>query len=155
MVGTVVIGTKEYFGIEYMPVQFQDTQNLRVRLWLNGLPLGTLEEEAYLPTFKSNLSKFVNCPSNTDWSLASMEELKKLLNDGDIDGKNLVTLGETFDDFCIVRFCLEDRIVIVWDLVDSPFFSYPELPVGPFKAEVSCKQISSTVSEFFSRFSNH
>lgn len=155
MVSPIVIGTKEHFGIEYIPVQFQNTKNLRVRLWLNRLPLGTLEEDTYLPTFKSSLSKFANCAFGADCSLASDEELKKLLKNGDIEGKNLVILGETFDDFCIARFCLEDRIVIIWDLVDSPFFSYPKLPAGPYKAEVSFNLAKSIVSEFLSKFSNH
>ncbi len=138
---TEIIGAQPLFAIEYAgPIE--DKSQLRaVRLWINGLPFGTLDDETYLPSFRHQLERFVH----PEIHLAGAE----ITEDDGEDARSWVSFGDTFDDFLIRRFGSGDRLLISVKLVEAPFFSHPLLGKGmTYKATVPLQFAQKVVAEF-------
>ena len=52
----------------------------------------------------------------------------RLLSEG--SGSHLVSLGDTFDDFCILAYMQGNNLCLVWRLESDPFFTYLDYTKG-------------------------
>lgn len=134
-----LVGESSSFAIEF---DWSKVSNLMaVRVWIQNFPIGTLDDETYVPTFCHQLDRLVHPPTR-------LKETDVLI-DSDVP---LVSLGDTFDDF-IVRSCLiGDDLFITMRQVESPFFqnsAWEGQGKIQFRIRASIAQI--VVEEFFSR----
>ncbi len=136
-----IVGAQSLFAIEHVGPIHANSRLLPVRLWINGLPFGTLDDETYLPSFRHQLARFVH----PEILLAGDE----ISEDDMEDERSWVSLGDTFDDFVMRRFRTGDRLLISVELVQDPFFSHPLLRKGmTYQATVSLPFAQQVVSEF-------
>jgi hypothetical protein len=122
-----------------------------VRLCIGGYVLGTLDDATYLPTFKAGLIRMVQAPFAGARELACLSSghWQPGMFGDDVDGRYLVSLGETFDDFLILACRVESRLVILWALLEDPAFEYPGMVAGvPHRCEVSLNDAETAVQDF-------
>ncbi len=142
MVSTpVIIGDKASFGLEYSKPSKSSVAAptfLAVRLWISGVPIGTLDEETYLPSFRHQLRRVTH-------SEVVFAESKSIVE----SDESLISLGDTFDDFEMRRFIVGDNVLITAKLVTHPFHSHPQLQKGmTYKGRTPLKQVEAAISEF-------
>ena len=113
-----IIGDKEVFGIEYSPVSKGESMGV-VCLWIGGVPVGTLDDATYLPSFQFALEGLVNPEVVLSGESAIVE--------GD---DSQICLEDTFDDFLIHRFRVRDNLVVKFKLLPKPYFRHPKLELG-------------------------
>lgn len=122
-----------------------------VQLRLGDHVLGTLDDASYLPAFKAALIRMVQAPP------AGARELACLSSDrwqigmfgDDVDGRYLVSLGETFDDFLILACRVDSCLVILWALLEHAAFEYPGMVPGvPHKSEVLLIDAEAAIQVF-------
>lgn len=66
-----------------------------------------------------------------------------------MDGRYLVSLGDTFDDFLILAYRVESCLIILWQLLERPVFKYPNLVAGgPHRCEVLLSQAEAAIQTF-------
>ncbi len=126
-----------------------------VRLCIGEHLLGTLDDATYLPTFKAGLIRMVQAPCAGERELAclSSDRWQTSMFSDDIDGRYLVSLGETFDDFLILAFRIDSRLVILWALLDSAAFEYQGMVHGvPHRCEVLLNDAEAAVQAFLQAF---
>ncbi len=138
---TEIIGAQPLFAIEYVGPINDKSQLRPVRLWINGLPFGTLDSDTYLPSFRHQLERFVH----PEIHLAGDE----ITEDDREDVRSWIAFGDTFDDFLIRRFGSGDQLLISVQLVEDPFFPHPLLGKGTtYTAAVPLQFARKVVAEF-------
>lgn len=65
------------------------------------------------------------------------------------NGKYLLSLGETFDDFSMMVFVREDVMHFVWKLNPPLFFEYPGYAMNVCEAALGFSFFCKVVNEFF------
>lgn len=140
-----LIGSKSEFAIEYSIRKHTPYLMGNIIIWLDNHFLGYYDEEVMLLPIQNSLTLFVNrldALENENYDVLSVSDLYQVIYFSDIDnGKYLLSLGESFDDFSIFGYKKRDNILIVWKLHDDPFFEYPN-----YSEEIHCKEIS--IAEF-------
>lgn len=126
-----------------------------VRLCIGGYVLGTLDDATYLPTFKAGLIRLIQAPPAGERELACLSSGRwqtGMFGDH-VDGRYLVSLGETFDDFLILACRVDSRLVILWALLDDPVFDYPGMVAGvPHRCEVALNDAETAGQDFLKLF---
>jgi hypothetical protein len=105
----------------------------QVRLWIGGVPIGTLDEETYLPSLVHQLNHVLDYPQLYDKELHRLhgEGLDYILSEDCVDnGRFLVSSGESFDDFVVARYQAEKGVVFLIQAVENPFFTYNAFTPG-------------------------
>jgi hypothetical protein len=127
----MIFGKESDFAIE---LGDSSSNNLApVRIWIGGMPIGTLEEETYLPSLVHQLTRIFDCPplGDNEWHRLQGEGLDYILSeDCGANGRFLVSLGESFDDFVVARYQAEKGIVFLIQAAESPFFTYNKFTPG-------------------------
>ena len=118
------IGVKGDFAIEH-DSELYSQDLLRLRIWVGGVMLGTLDETTYLPSFLPDLEGLA-VPADC----ANAGENEE--SDSDEIYEKMYSFGESFDDFFIWRKLEGNSVKIKFRLVDRPFHKYPDLAVGEF-----------------------
>ena len=135
---TDMLGDPQKFSVEWCNTKEAQTSMLALRIWISGLPLGTLEEETYLPSFLHNLNLLVDVQSKNG-----------VKSNSSINRNQLISLGETFDDFIVHRYFSQGNVVIEFGLIKKPFFYHPLLVSGKrYKAEIPIDTVTAVISEF-------
>jgi len=122
-----------------------------VRLCVGGYTLGTFEDATYLPSFKAGLMHLLQAPPAGAKELAclSSDRWQTAVLENDIDGRYIVSLGETFDDFLILACRVDSRLVMIWSLFEQPAFNYPGLVAGvPHRCEVLFSDAEAAIHTF-------
>ena len=122
-----------------------------VRLCIGAHVLGTLEDATYLPTFKGGFLRMLQAPPAGERELAclSSNHWQTSMFGNDVDGRYLVSLGETFDDFLIMACRVDSHLVIIWALLENPVFEYPGLIAGvPLRCEVLLSDAEAAFQAF-------
>ena len=63
-------------------------------------------------------------------------------------GKHIVSLGDTFDDFCIRAYVQRDSFYFFWRLESSPFFTYSDYGNDVKSGVVSVWELKNVLSNF-------
>lgn len=147
-------GEKQEFAIEVLgekPLTY-----LPVRIWLSGVPIGTLDDETYIPTFANRILRVTEPPRELFADVASAESRGMayvLSNECEDNGRYFVGLGDTFDDFTLLRYPINEDIVFLWKLTESSCFSYIDVVPGKeCKCVVPQKVARNVVSSFLRVF---
>jgi hypothetical protein len=100
-----------------------------LRLRIGGFWVGTLDDKTYLPTLKAGLFRMLNSPklNEKEKEFFLSDQWESILRNDEIEGRFIVSLGDTFDDFLILSMKIDANLVIIWRLLDDTNFSYPEL----------------------------
>jgi len=117
----MIVGDRKKFAIEWIKAASLSP----IRIWVNDRYIGTLEDEQFLGAVAEQLKNLLNrldilsleCFPDDD----SMFDF--LLSEG--SGKHILSLGDSFDDFCILVYVKEDEIYFVWRLEPEAYFNYP------------------------------
>ena len=124
----MIIGSKKSFAIEW-------SENARVspvRLWVENKFIGTLEDSQSLAIMSHQLEGLVKRVEKLSFTREKGESNQKifdrLLSEG--SGSHLVSLGDTFDDFCILAYMQGNNLCLVWRLESDPFFTYLDYTKG-------------------------
>lgn len=125
----MILGRKEYFAIE-INSEFESQSNLLrpIKIWIDGISLGTFEDTTYIPTFIARLTRCLELEIALPESMNDTTEINlfnhfNLSNDS---GKYLLGLDSSFDDYQIYFFHKDKKIYFLWKLCDYPFFQYNE-----------------------------
>lgn len=148
---TNLIGNKTQFGIEYEVTSTEDGRLGRIRLWLDGKYLGSIDDIGILSVTVNQLGRLLEKPdSGEEFLEKSSDEILELSKAGSIEngGRLLISLGESFDDFYVLAFRNRENIRFFWKLNESSFFSYHNYPPHVMCADVPVEQIRRVVSDF-------
>ncbi|WP_092949063.1 hypothetical protein [Roseateles sp. YR242] len=101
------VGNEQHFSIDYAGCLRENL--VPVRVWFKGLPIGTLEEPTYMPSFIANLRLLIHPPAESR-----------------IGAARLVAFGDTFDDFLVEIIRETDHVLnLRVELLDAPFRAHP------------------------------
>ncbi|MCS4307407.1 hypothetical protein M2404_001734 [Rheinheimera pacifica] len=70
-------------------------------------------------------------------------------------GKHLISLGESFDDFCILVYAKDDLLNFVWRLEPDPYFDHPQYGYELKSGVVPLKYFLGVVEDYKSAISNY
>jgi hypothetical protein len=146
-----VIGNKKLFAIEYEIQPGVSHVMGNVRLWLEGVYIGAIEDVNILSAILCQLE--VPRPEiheNCGFVDKDADDVYELVYVNDVleNARHSFTPGEAFDDFSIVVFSCDGYFYFVWKLEDNAYFSYPDYPEGVQSGRVSISEYYETVSEF-------
>ena len=130
--GTILIGDRKEFAIEYQ-INKHDSHLLgNLCLWIGNVRIGYYDEETLLLVTKSALEGIdekLEKIKRKDLSEKNKEDLFEQMYSSETEnGIYLVTPGESFDDFSIFTFSYEDTLYFCWKLNENPFFDYEDYP---------------------------
>ncbi|SIR06064.1 hypothetical protein [Aquipseudomonas alcaligenes] len=145
-----------FFGKEReFAIEFENegsTTLAKARVWIDGLPIGTLLEETYIPSLVNQLSRLLDQPLPSDEELSRLEKegLEYIFSENCTDnGQYLVSLGDTFDDFVLARYKSNAGLVFLIQAVDNPFFTYSQFtPGAKYRSVIDADLVSSAILKF-------
>ncbi|QCK14193.1 Imm42 family immunity protein [Mangrovivirga cuniculi] len=123
----MVIGNPNSFAIKSEVTKNTNFTFGKVELILDNFKIGYYDEEVIIGSFIHQLNKLKFLPV---LQLKFENDLEGLINkvyqneDGEYD-YTMLSLTESFDDFLIRAFRVEDEICIIWQLYEDPFHNYP------------------------------
>ncbi len=138
------IGNKTDFAIEYKLNQVDPYIMGNVCMWINGKYVGYFDEEVMITAFQVALNNTVarlNELRNEQFETKHIKDIVTLIcRDIDENGKYILSLGESFDDFVIYVFCKNNKVYFIWQLIENPFFDYLNYNKG-----LQCEAISNEI----------
>lgn len=146
-----VIGDKRCFAIEYEILPSVSHVMGNMRLWLQGIFIGAIEDVNILsailrqlkslsPEWREN-SAFFDKAADYIYDFVWSEDIQDNIN-------YCFTPGEAFDDFSIVVFSYNGYFYFIWRLNDNPYFTYPDYPKDIQSARVSISDYRKIVIDF-------
>lgn len=129
----MIIGEKPNFGIE-LRTSDREGRWGAARLWINNMPIGTLDDEISLPSLVHYLERLTKQDFDHDFIFGSLNEsnktwLKKIIEHQSPQASTTIfSLPESFDDFTIRFISTAKAFVVLWKLEKEHFFNYPEQP---------------------------
>lgn len=154
---SLFIGDPQIFSIELAYNEELNPWMGRMRIWLGGNYIGTLDDTSIYSLVLFQLEKiFVKNLDLINSNIVDIHQLYNLIKSEEIDGagKYFLLLGDSFDDFSIIAFCKNDEIIFLWMLLDKPFFKYKNYPVGLQCSIIPVAFFSKVLSEFRQRTSH-
>ncbi|MGD9368243.1 MAG: hypothetical protein PVH87_21260 [Desulfobacteraceae bacterium] len=147
-----LIGKKSEFAIEYAIKTRVPYLMGNLRLWLGGMYVGYFNEDIMLSSAQHILMHLrgrINELNNEVFTTKKVEEIYNLVYSGKIDnGKYLLNLGDSFDDFSFFVFLRGNQINFVWKLHKEPFFDYPNYKNNINHKEIDISVFSEIVKSF-------
>jgi hypothetical protein len=148
---TITFGSKEFFAIDY---HINDHKSMmgNVRIWIHNIYVGYFDEEVPLLTVQyslDNLSKRLDQLTDPNLKQAKNEgkDLFKVILSLSENGKFMVTLGESFDDFSVFVFKDGSFLQFLWKFCENPFFKYPNYPEGQHTAIIDATYFKTVVEQ--------
>jgi hypothetical protein len=149
---TKIIGSKDKFAIEYV---YGSNPNMGyVKLWLNNIYIGA-DEETYFSyiqgalrhilTNKENLKSF---PFAFESPNIIIDQVVKHINEPLVRKFIVKSFGGSFDDFLIICFFSGPELYFVWQLLENPFFRYPEYPRAAQISSLDINYFEDVICEF-------
>lgn len=147
-----LIGNKSNFAIEYNILRYKPYLMGNFAIWLGNTYIGYFEEEVMLSSIQHSLQQLHNRLSeldNNSFEGKDITEIHNLIYSGRIDnGKYLLSLGESFDDFSLFVFKRKDSVNFVWKLHKDTFFDYPDYDTNINHKAVKIADFVSVVNSF-------
>jgi len=146
-----MIGDKRCFAIEYELQPSVSHVMGSMRLWLQGIFIGAIEDvnilSAILFQLKTLSSEwrencaFIGKAADFIYDLVYSEDAPDNIN-------YCFTPGEAFDDFSIVVFSHNGYFYFIWRLNDNPYFKYLDYPKDTQSAKVLISDYRKIVVAF-------
>lgn len=142
----MIVGEKDRFAIEWA----ENSKVSPVRLWIEDEYIGTLDDSQSLGIVSyqlCELARRLNLLKFLKESSDSTEDIfNKLLLES--SGKHLVSLGDNFDDFCILVYTSNEKLNFIWKLESEPFFNYPEYGNEIKSGEVEVENFNQVLGDY-------
>lgn len=151
MVVKRLIGCVDSFAIEYAIESNSPKKMGKIRIWLKGNYLGAYDDVNILSVTLHQLEKLSpECLEEIVAKGKSEEEIYSYIKSGTCadNGKFMLSLGESFDDFSIVVYLSGEKIKFLWELHEDPFYTYPNYPRGLLSADIPVETLREVISEF-------
>ena len=146
-----VIGKIESFAVEREITQTTPYFIGHLCLWIGGISLGAYEDEVMLSSVKAVLDSTIailDKRQNADFLKLEKNDLFNLMYNGEFDNSlYLLHLAESFDDFSLFTFTVDDEIHFVWKLHDNPFFTYPNYPKEIIHKKVKISEFKDVIED--------
>jgi hypothetical protein len=146
-----VIGDKRCFAIEYEIQPSISHVMGSMRLWLEGMFIGAIEDVNVLSAILYQLEGLSpETHENSTFIDKSASDIHELVYSEDaLDNVNYCfTPNGVCDDFSIVVFSHNGYFYFIWRLNDNPFFTYPDYPKDIQSARVSIDKYQKIVMDF-------
>ncbi|MCB0515422.1 MAG: hypothetical protein R2798_07720 [Chitinophagales bacterium] len=151
----MIIGNKEEFAVQ---IENPKSERTKIALWINNLRIGNYIEEEYSKIVYNQLYRLTNLKIDKytgDFNLISVDLL--IRDEETIENQIILSLGESFDDFCIRIMFAEQKIYFFWKLNDKPFGGYDaydkKYKNRTFKKEISWFEYELVLKEFIKSIS--
>lgn len=139
-----LIGNKNEFAVEYDVKQVKPYLTGNVCLWIGNSYIGYFHEEVMLNSVRAslcNLKRRLNELQEHEFENKSVKEIFEFIySDRNDNGKFLLNLGESFDDFSVSVFKKNEFLTFIWRLTDKPFFEYPD-----YKKDIRSKTVPISI----------
>lgn len=136
----VIIGDRKCFAVEYEIQPSVSHVMGNIRLWLQGVFIGSIEDINILSSILCQLKSLSpQWRENSTFFDKTADYIYDLVwsEDGQDNINYCFTPGEAFDDFSIVVFSHNGYFYFIWRLNDNPYFTYPDYPKDTQSARVS------------------
>lgn len=149
------IGDKKKFAIEINYIRELDgAHRCHLRVWINGLPVGSDQDETYLGYLVDGLHPLINNPKRfeVDYNLLNREDesIFQIVHNSQLGigqrsySKYLIDWGDSFDDFFIFSIFSNDNFRFYWMLFRDPYFNYRDIEVEKiYSGEVEFEYLSN------------
>ena len=125
----MIFGNKDKFAIEVKkPTIPYDKALMPLIIWLNANPVGTFEDWTYIPVFIGRLKRAINTPLKLPEKIkkCKVPKIFNYLNDSDIASQYSLGLGDSFDDYHMYFYHIEDDIFLIAKLKKITVFKYKD-----------------------------
>ena len=148
----MIVGNKELFAIEWK----ERTPVSPVRVWVSNFFIGTFDESQMLGVVAHQFKELINRVDEIalNYGKLDVERIFELLL-AEESGKHLISLGESFDDFCVLVYANEDLLNFVWRLEPDPYFDYPQYGYELKSGAVPLEYFLGVVEDYKSVVSNY
>ena len=146
-----LFGDKSKFAIEVDITRPDASPFGLVLICLGGINVGADQDEVPILLFLHRIKRISGLEiESCNFRFDSGDVVFRKIMSGEIEGgdKYRLGLGESFDDFSMIGYRDASSVTIVWRLVESPFFEYPDYPKGIQIAEVPVDMFTDVVSRF-------
>lgn len=146
----MIIGDKSVFGIE-IDLTRKENMLIPLRLFIQGKPLGTLDDYTYASSFINNfifkLDKLFDL--NIDQEHKSKSNIFNYIHSLDDNlEKYKLKLGDSFDDYCIYIYTYNKKAYLTWKVINNPFFTYPKTQMNKiFSFEVNIFEVRKVIEQ--------
>ena len=125
----MIFGNKDKFAIEIKkPTIPYDKVLMPLIIWLNANPVGTFEDWTYIPVFIGRLKRAITTPLKLPEKIkkCKVPKIFNYLNDSDIASQYSLGLGDSFDDYHMYFYHIEDDIFLIAKLKKITVFKYKD-----------------------------
>ena len=125
----MIFGNKDKFAIEIKKSTIPyDKVLMPLIIWLNANPVGTFEDWTYIPVFIGRLKRAINTPLKLPEKIkkCKVPKIFNYLNDSDIASQYSLGLGDSFDDYHMYFYHIEDDIFLIAKLKKITVFKYKD-----------------------------
>ena len=136
----MIFGKKDKFAIEVKKTTIScdievteattsyDKVLMPLIIWLNANPVGTFEDWTYIPVFIGRLKRAINTPIKLPDKIekCKIPKIFNYLNNSDIASQYSLGLGDSFDDYYMYFYHIEDDIFLIAKLKRITVFEYKE-----------------------------
>jgi hypothetical protein len=146
-----IFGDKAVFAIEIRVNRPGIKPFGNIRIWLNSLYCGFYDDEVPILVTLTRLKRIPELLLLDAGLLALPHEIffnKACSGDIENSDKYFLSLGESFDDFSTIGYFDGGSVVVMWQIDEKTFFSYPEYPEGINSATIPLKMFNEVVDEF-------
>ena len=157
----MIFGNVDKFAIYVEDINQKLT---KVLVYLDGIPIGTEQSQTFLPGFIQSAKFFSQSSELPDFmkNLSDAEKLKLARGDSDLNGSEndilianefiVSSWAETFDDFLIMKYKQEQKIIFLWKLIETEgykfHFTYPSKFINKLhKSTIEQSDIEREVKE--------
>ncbi len=148
---TKLVGDKCQFAIEYFLV---DKVSICIRLWIDSLPIGSIEDQVMLGTIIAQVKRLLNWPKistlshNEKLLIGDMEFIKAHFLDEKLIPHARTGFPENFDDFIFQCIRIDSSYIFVWRIVNEPYFQHDGYPTLPQIASIPESMVSHVANNF-------
>lgn len=120
----MIFGCKKFFAIEVTKLPIKSYYStIPLRIGINSIPLGTFNDETYIPVFIARLERCLSNQIRLPEDIINSNTNRKfyyLIND-ETTSEYIVGLGDSFDDYQMYYFNNKNRVSFLWKLRENTF----------------------------------
>ncbi|EFH22954.1 hypothetical protein [Neisseria polysaccharea] len=156
----MIFGCKKFFAIEVTKLPIKSYYStIPLRIWINSIPLGTFNDETYIPVFIARLERCLSNQIRLPEDIINSNTNRKfyyLIND-ETTSEYIVGLGDSFDDYQMYYFNNKNRVSFLWKLRENTFsnYSYEYDSNDLFEFELEKKIIENSILIFKEAIDNN